>query len=1685
MLETRSLFEASQRLIVERTADLGLAREQINALQGLLQEAAASAPKADEFRAVEHHLRALDENLSQQIQQFAQLISTGSESELIRIDKLEAAVGGAIVATANELQQRLEDSHASFSKVIDLANRDLIGQIEILSTRSAAASEGLSSQISRIEEQSANLLVHLETRLPGSFIATFQESLERLSALVSSLVERGSSDIAVLLGELKQILEDGRNLLIERTEVFVPALEKLGSLDSGLHELRERLLAIERSGVQGASEANTWRDEVRALLGQTQGIIVERIAALDSAQQQSGGLAEKLAELAVNLEVSFQTGQAKIQDETAQGQASIRHLLEDNRALLIDRSEVLAAGIAKLNDMGVPLAALEQRFEKLSQVSEQGLERLDQSLRAWSDGASKSADQMHDAIGDVRGHVQTLHASFAQAQGQLASLQSAFSEAAALGPQASELEGIRDQIAKFNHQLLGEAESIKMAVQRVHADARADIADFRQVVATRSQLDLLRDDLPAQFLELSGRIDSWFRKQAERQLELDAQLPDNIIGKIQHSWDGLTYSIAEVVRRGLGDTTQLFGEAKELLERSKTLMDERTDLLSLGITDVGSQLSQMDQKLGGVADRISALLGYLQRGGGEKLAALMRDAEQKGLRVEQEQREVAEQQTRLLRDLRVELGSRLEQINAGLQQPVELLRQGLSSSADAMRGVIASGMDSIAVQLTSQQQAASDRIAKLLDDVSLTAIRIEQGQQREATVLRSDMGSLAREINADLQQTRDALQVNLSNSLSEVREFSVLQQRSLAEILSQLQEQTATLMQSLSVSLEGLDKSFLNHIEKITGGQASMRENFAELAKTSLAFRRSSEQLTSLSRSIGRIERLAGDVAGFGGQIQSLAQTAEKLQSDTRRSQQLEDQIVRLQASFQTFASSIARIDTLGPYIEQLHQESLKQVDFNAFLETLDARFQPLATQAYAEKSTKLIATDLGRLQQMSGALQNLIEQHLQRLQVLEITVSQQIAERIEEGIRQQTLLREDLLNRAAQQDDLLRLSVSQLIQNLEKATSPLARAELINQSINQLKELQVNYQVQVEETTKQRQRELVDLVQNGQELLSSAQRDGLRQVLDAGQDRYNKILQLQTQLFEKQRDQQTQYHEIGQRSQQQWFDQAQTLIRRNHETLLSLTESQHQQSELLERDLHEQIQSLQRQHFTILKQLQDQNHNQVQSLQNSLQEKTEQLIRQLNADAQRSLSAEFNDVRQVQEQLTNALTERFDQSLEQIVSRSERGFMQLEALQPLLDQLRTDMLRPRHIEQVVADVRRELESVPRNIDLQTLQDRLSAKFGMSKDQLGAALISVKDELSGLVESGNSRLFGISLVTEKLSERSEAAMGKLDHLTAALESVRTDTLRTRISDQNIGLERVTNLVNALQERLGAGLDTVLDRVMGMLTQQDKLAERTEDAQGRLQSLVSLAIEQAVSDIRRELHGVVRDSGLSALEDRVRTAIGDLHDRLVQPSDMAATQLNELRANTDRLNDRIDQNLQRVDAMMGLSESMRAEALRPRHLDQAMSELRREFGPLARSNEIESVSERLRTLGLSSGKVEDQVTRIRAGFQSLESTFAKLDVLSSQVEQTRAESVKEQHIVEAVAVIRRDVEPLVKAGELSSMMVNTLLERLNAVSSSSAKLEDRAQRLQSEMQMMHNEMSELRSILSRIESKLER
>ncbi|NCX73533.1 MAG: hypothetical protein EBW88_09135, partial [Betaproteobacteria bacterium] len=699
---------------------------------------------ADDIQQLQERLKSLDQQLSSQHQQLGQFLSEQGEAEVLR---------------GSQLQQTLSANA-----------QELLSRLEALGVQSSGGTEVLAAEIRKLGEQSLGMLAELDTRLPESFGASFQEGLDRLSGLVASLLERSNQDLGSLLSELKQVLEESRNLLIERTEVLVPALDKLGDLGSGLGELQARLIAIEQGGEQQASEAISWRDEVRGLLGQTHGLIVERGALLNSAQVQLGALTQALEGLGNRFESSLQSEHAQIQEGASRAQAEIQRLLEANRELLIDRSEVLAGAMAQLNDMRVPIVALEQRFEAF--------------LRGQSDETSE------------------LNASLFAVQTQLVGLQAAFSEASSNAQGGSELNAIRLQIA-----------------------------DFRDEVATRLQLDLLKEDLPAQFSELSARIESWFRRQAERSVEAEARLPDAVVGKLQNAWDGLTQSIAEVVRRGFGDSTQLFSEAKALLESSKTLIDERTDLLSLGITDVGSQLSQMDQKLGGVADRISALLGYLQRGGGEKLAALMRDAEQKGLRIEQEQRDQAEQQIRLLRDLRTELGGRLEQINAGLQTPVDLLRQGLSSSSDALRGVIASGLDSVAVQLTSQQQVASERLAKLLDDVSLTAIRIEQGQQREATVLRSDMGNLAREINSDLQHTRDALQTNLAHSLSEVREISVLQQRSLAEILSQLQEHTATLMQSLSVSLEGLDKNFLNHIEKITGGQASMRENFAELAK--------------------------------------------------------------------------------------------------------------------------------------------------------------------------------------------------------------------------------------------------------------------------------------------------------------------------------------------------------------------------------------------------------------------------------------------------------------------------------------------------------------------------------------------------------------------------------------------------------------------------------------------------------------------------------------------------------------------------------------------------------------------------------------------------------------------------------------------------------------------------------------
>ncbi|NDA53093.1 MAG: hypothetical protein EBX66_11705, partial [Betaproteobacteria bacterium] len=267
-IETRGLIEESQRLIVERTADLGLAREQIATLQALLEVAAASAPRADDIQQLQEGLKSLDQQFASQHQQLGQFLSEQGEAEVLR---------------GSQLQQTLSANA-----------QELLSRLEALGVQSSGGTEVLAAEIRKLGEQSLGMLAELDTRLPESFGASFQEGLDRLSGLVASLLERSNQDLGSLLSELKQVLEESRNLLIERTEVLVPALDKLGDLGSGLGELQARLIAIEQGGEQQASEAISWRDEVRGLLGQTHGLIVERGALLNSAQDQLGALAQAL-----------------------------------------------------------------------------------------------------------------------------------------------------------------------------------------------------------------------------------------------------------------------------------------------------------------------------------------------------------------------------------------------------------------------------------------------------------------------------------------------------------------------------------------------------------------------------------------------------------------------------------------------------------------------------------------------------------------------------------------------------------------------------------------------------------------------------------------------------------------------------------------------------------------------------------------------------------------------------------------------------------------------------------------------------------------------------------------------------------------------------------------------------------------------------------------------------------------------------------------------------------------------------------------------------------------------------------------------------------------------------------------------------------------------------------------------
>ncbi|NDF75187.1 MAG: hypothetical protein EB114_13580, partial [Betaproteobacteria bacterium] len=235
-IETRGLIEESQRLIVERTADLGLAREQIATLQALLEVAAASAPRADDIQQLQEGLKSLDQQFASQHQQLGQFLSEQGEAEVLR---------------GSQLQQTLSANA-----------QELLSRLEALGVQSSGGTEVLAAEIRKLGEQSLGMLAELDTRLPESFGASFQEGLDRLSGLVASLLERSNQDLGSLLSELKQVLEESRNLLIERTEVLVPALDKLGDLGSGLGELQARLIAIEQGGEQQASEAISWRDEV-------------------------------------------------------------------------------------------------------------------------------------------------------------------------------------------------------------------------------------------------------------------------------------------------------------------------------------------------------------------------------------------------------------------------------------------------------------------------------------------------------------------------------------------------------------------------------------------------------------------------------------------------------------------------------------------------------------------------------------------------------------------------------------------------------------------------------------------------------------------------------------------------------------------------------------------------------------------------------------------------------------------------------------------------------------------------------------------------------------------------------------------------------------------------------------------------------------------------------------------------------------------------------------------------------------------------------------------------------------------------------------------------------------------------------------------------------------------------------
>ncbi|MFM7254565.1 MAG: hypothetical protein ACKO3C_02725, partial [Betaproteobacteria bacterium] len=201
--DTRALVETGHRLVVERTEDLSLARQQIEALQSLFGEASSMAPKSSDLE----HLRDRIEGLSQQLADVDQQLA----GQLQVLGRLIAEREDAGRENASQFESRL-------SAQLGSSVAELFSRLEALGVQSVAGSESLVVQLRVMGEQSVALFAQLESRLPASFFAQWEDHLQGLQARIATLADRGAEDVAAVLAELKAALEANRDLLVDRTE---------------------------------------------------------------------------------------------------------------------------------------------------------------------------------------------------------------------------------------------------------------------------------------------------------------------------------------------------------------------------------------------------------------------------------------------------------------------------------------------------------------------------------------------------------------------------------------------------------------------------------------------------------------------------------------------------------------------------------------------------------------------------------------------------------------------------------------------------------------------------------------------------------------------------------------------------------------------------------------------------------------------------------------------------------------------------------------------------------------------------------------------------------------------------------------------------------------------------------------------------------------------------------------------------------------------------------------------------------------------------------------------------------------------------------------------------------------------------------------------------------------------------